>query len=79
MAEKKFEDAMLKLEELVRKLEGGDLSLEESIKVFEEGIRLAGLCTRKLDEAERRIEVLIKGEQDRPEIKPFEGGENNDG
>jgi exodeoxyribonuclease VII small subunit len=78
MAEKKFEDAMLKLEEIVRKLEGGDLTLEESIKVFEEGIRLSGLCSRKLDEAERRIEILMKGEQG-VEAKAFEGGDGNDG
>lgn len=78
MAEKKFEEAMLKLEEIVRKLEGGDLTLEESIKVFEEGIRLSGLCSRKLDEAERRIEVLLKGEQGLA-VKAFEGGDSNDG
>jgi len=77
MAEKKFEEALTKLEEIVRKLECGDLSLDESLKAFEEGIRLSGFCSRKLDEAERKVEVLIKGEQGLI-IKPFPGGETND-
>ncbi len=77
MAEKKFEEALLKLEEIVRKLEAGDLTLEESIKAFEEGIKLCGICGRKLDEAERRVEVLLKTEQGLT-TKPFEGGETND-
>ena len=61
MAEKKFEEALTRLEEIVRKLECGDLSLDESLKAFEEGIRLSGFCSRKLDEAERKVEVLTKG------------------
>lgn len=77
-AEKKFEEALLKLEEIVKKLEGGDLTLEESLKAFEEGIRLSGICARKLDEAERRVEILLKGEQGLT-AEPFEGGESNDG
>jgi exodeoxyribonuclease VII small subunit len=78
MAEKKFEEALNKLEEIVRKLEGGDLSLEESLKAFEEGIRLSGLCGRKLDEAQRRVEILLKEEQGWS-VKNFEGGEPNGG
>jgi len=62
MAKDKFEEALQKLEDLVRKMEGGDLSLEESLKAFEEGIRLARFCAKKLDEAERRIDILLKGE-----------------
>jgi len=60
MATEKFETALKKLEEVVRKLEGGDLSLEDSLKAFEEGVRQASFCTRKLDEAEKRVEVLLK-------------------
>jgi exodeoxyribonuclease VII small subunit len=58
MATEKFETSLKKLEEIVRKLEGGELSLEDSLKAFEEGVKLAGFCSSKLNEAEKRIEVL---------------------
>ena len=70
MAEAKFEEALAKLEEIVRKMEQGELTLDESLTSFEEGIRLARLCARKLDEAERRIEILLKKEGDL-EVKPY--------
>ncbi len=70
MAEAKFEEALAKLEEIVRKMEQGELTLDESLASFEEGIRLARLCARKLDEAERRIEILLKKEGDL-EVKPY--------
>ncbi len=60
MALEKFETALKKLEEVVRKLEGGELSLDDSLKAFEEGVKLAGFCSRKLNEAEKRVEILIK-------------------
>ncbi len=59
MAEQKFEDAFQKLESIVKKLEDGKLSLEESLKAFEEGIKLSRLCAKKLDEADRRVDLLI--------------------
>jgi len=62
MAKDKFEDNLSRLEEIVRKMESGDLSLEDSLKAFEEGIKLSRLCTKKLDETERRVEVLLKQE-----------------
>ncbi len=62
MAKEKFEEALEKLEEILRRMEGGDMSLEESLKAFEEGIKLARICTAKLDEAERRVEILLKQE-----------------
>lgn len=62
MAKDKFEDNLSRLEEIVRKMESGDLSLEDSLKAFEEGIKLSRLCAKKLDEAERRVEVLLKQE-----------------
>ena len=55
-----FENALKRLEEIVQKLEGGELSLDESLKLFEEGIELSRLCTKKLTEAEARVEKLIK-------------------
>jgi exodeoxyribonuclease VII small subunit len=60
MAAEKFETSLKRLEEVVRKLEGGELSLEESLKAFEEGVKHAGFCARKLDEAEKRVELLLK-------------------
>lgn len=58
----KFEGALAKLEEVVRKLEGGNLSLDDSLKSFEEGIKLARLCEKMLKEAKGKIEQLIKKE-----------------
>ena len=54
MAKDKFEENLNRLEEIVKKMENGDLSLEDSLKAFEEGIKLSRLCAKKLDEAERR-------------------------
>ncbi|HPX55609.1 MAG TPA: exodeoxyribonuclease VII small subunit [Syntrophales bacterium] len=62
MAKDKFEENLNRLEEIVKKMENGDLSLEDSLKAFEEGIKLSRLCAKKLDEAERRVEVLLKDE-----------------
>jgi exodeoxyribonuclease VII small subunit len=71
MARDKFEEALQKLEEIVRRMESGDLGLEESLKAFEEGIKLARFCSRKLDEAERRVEILLKEDED-PTVRPFQ-------
>ncbi len=60
MAVEKFETALKKLEEVVRKLEGGELPLEESLKAFEEGVKQAAFCSKKLNEAEKRVELLLK-------------------
>ena len=75
MAKDKFEEAVGKLEDIVRKMETGDMTLEESLKAFEEGIKLARLCSRKLDEAERRVEILLKQEGELV-IKPLQVEEN---
>jgi exodeoxyribonuclease VII small subunit len=60
MAKDKFEDNLNRLEIIVKKMESGELSLEDSLKTFEEGIKLYRLCAQKLDEAERRVEILLK-------------------
>lgn len=70
--EEKFEDALKKLEAIVRKLEDGDLPLEESLKYFEEGVKLSRFCAHKLDEAKRKIEVLMKEKDGKLKVKPFE-------
>lgn len=62
MEKMKFEEAFERLEEIVKNLEKGDLTLEESLQVFEEGIRLYRFCAGKLDEAERKVEILLKDE-----------------
>lgn len=71
MSAKKFEDAMAKLEEIVQSLESGDLSLEESIKAFEEGMKLARFCSQKLDEAEKKVTMLMKEGEGRYVQVPF--------
>jgi exodeoxyribonuclease VII small subunit len=58
--EKTFEASLAELEEIVAKLEGGDLPLEESLELFETGIRLSRECRERLIKAERRIEKLMK-------------------
>jgi len=75
MAKDKFEEALGRLEEIVRRMEAGDMSLEESLKAFEEGIKLARVCSRKLDEAERRVDMLLKQGEDLM-VKPFKVEEN---
>ncbi len=60
MAKEKFEEALGRLEALVKKMEAGDLTLEQSLKAFEEGTRLARVCAKKLDEAERRVDLLLR-------------------
>jgi exodeoxyribonuclease VII small subunit len=72
MAEKKFETAMARLEEIVQKLEQGDLPLEQSLKLFEEGIRLSRICNTRLEEAERKVEILLKDKTGNVIAKPFE-------
>ena len=75
MAKEKFEEALGRLEDIVKRMEAGDMTLEESLKAFEEGIKLARLCSRKLDEAERRVEILLKQEEELV-ARPFKVEEN---
>ncbi|MEW6375328.1 MAG: exodeoxyribonuclease VII small subunit [Thermodesulfobacteriota bacterium] len=72
MAKEKFEEALNKLEKVVSKLEDGDIPLEESLKLFEEGIRLSRFCNLKLDEAEKRVEILVKGKEGILKPQPFD-------
>ncbi|HHY46458.1 MAG TPA: exodeoxyribonuclease VII small subunit [Firmicutes bacterium] len=57
-----FEEALSRLEEIVTALEGGELTLDESLALFEEGMRLLRVCTKRLDEAESRVSMLLRGE-----------------
>ena len=62
MAEIKFEDAIKKLEEIAKELESGDLSLDDSVSKFEEGINLSKICTKILNNAEKKINILINND-----------------
>jgi len=71
MAELPFEEAIAELERIVARLESGDVPLEEAIELFQQGMKLSHLCSQKLDQAERKIEMLI--EEDGALIrKPFQ-------
>ena len=67
--ETRYEEIVQRLSKVVERLEGGGLSLEESIAAFEEGIRLARAGAAKLEEAERKVEVLLEGDR----TAPFQG------
>jgi exodeoxyribonuclease VII small subunit len=69
---KNFEAGLAALEKIVRQLERGDLPLEESLKLFEEGVRLSRECQERLSQAERRIEVLLSDTEGRPVLSAFE-------
>ena len=71
MTDLKFEECLTRLEQIVTALEAGNLPLEDSLRAFEEGIVLARHCARYLDEAERRVELLLKDETGLPKTQPF--------
>ena len=79
MAEKKvsFEQAMGRLEEIVRRLEQGDAPLEESLALFEEGTRLVKQCSAQLDKAEQKVSKLLAGAEGQVREEPYttEGGQ----
>ncbi|MGA7857970.1 MAG: exodeoxyribonuclease VII small subunit [Terracidiphilus sp.] len=66
-----FEDSLKKLEVIVEKLEKGDLSLEESLKLFEEGVGLSATCKKELDEAEGKVQMLVKQRDGSLKAEPF--------
>jgi exodeoxyribonuclease VII small subunit len=79
---KSFEASLEALEQIVHDLEQGDLPLEKSLELFEQGIRLSRQCQERLNQAERRIEVLLRDNQGRPVVSAFENakviaGENS--
>jgi exodeoxyribonuclease VII small subunit len=72
VAEEKFENSLKRLENIVAKMEKGELSLDESVKLFEEGINLTRKLTKQLEEAERKVEILLKDQSCGAKIEPFE-------
>ncbi len=79
MTDLTFEDCLQRLEQIVGALEAGNLSLEDSLKAFEEGIALARHCARYLDEAERRVELLTRDEAGELRTRPLEAWEAEGG
>ena len=77
MAKKTFESALRRLEEITRELEDGEISLENSLKKFDEGIQLADFCNAKLTEAKSRIELLLQ-KDGKLTSQPFDGAERGD-
>lgn len=71
MSNQTFEKAIAELEEIVKKLEGGKATLDETLELFEKGMELGKFCSEKLDNIERKIEILVKG-QGGIKKEPFE-------
>jgi exodeoxyribonuclease VII small subunit len=78
MAEVKFEEALKKLEKIVEDLEQGDLSLDEALKKYQEGIELSRVCYLRLENAKKKIDILIKNKKGEFEFKPLEDTKTED-
>jgi exodeoxyribonuclease VII small subunit len=66
-----FEKSLTRLEEVVKRMEGPDLSLDEAMKLFEEGVTLSRECQKQLEEAEGRVEILLKKADGKIAAEPF--------
>jgi len=69
---KTFEASLEELERIVRQLEEGELTLEKSLELFEQGVKLSRECQERLNQAERRIEILMRDNQGRATVRPFD-------
>jgi exodeoxyribonuclease VII small subunit len=72
MKDLNFEKALKDLETTVEKLEKGNLSLDESLKLFENGVKLARFLRKELEKAEKKVEILLKDEEGKVSAEPFE-------
>jgi exodeoxyribonuclease VII small subunit len=70
-----FEKSFQQLEKIVQRLESEELSLDDSLKLFEEGISLSRFCHQKLSEVEKRIELILADAKGEPVVEEFEGEE----
>jgi exodeoxyribonuclease VII small subunit len=77
MAAIKFEKALSRLETIVTELEAGELSLDESLRIFEEGVKLSKSCLKMLDDAERKAEILVQDKDGRKRIQAFSLEDSN--
>ncbi len=76
MAKQTFESAVKRLESIVQELETGDLTLDEALKKFQEGVKLSKLCSNKLDETEKKVSILLKDEKGNVRVEPFSPEKN---
>ena len=76
MAKKNFEKALADLENIVQRLDENDLSLDESLSLFEEGIKLSRFCSQKLDSVEDKVEILLRDDEGDLKKEPFENGDS---
>lgn len=72
-----FEKSLARLEEVVKRLESPELSLDEAMKLFEEGVKLSRECQKQLEEAEGRVEILLKKADGKIVPEPFEPGDES--
>ncbi|MFH0926712.1 MAG: exodeoxyribonuclease VII small subunit [bacterium] len=72
MKKPSFEESLKHLEEVISQLESGSIPLEESLILFEEGVKLSQYCTKKLDEAEKKVQILVKIDEGEKKAVPFE-------
>ena len=70
-----FEKAFDHLEKIVHRLENEELPLDESLQLFEEGIRLSRFCNQKLEDVEKKIELILSDAKGQPKVEPFEAAE----
>ncbi len=73
-----FERAFQQLETIVKRLESEELPLDDALQLFEEGIRLSRLCNQKLEEVEKKIELILADAKGQPRVEPFEEDELED-
>jgi exodeoxyribonuclease VII small subunit len=73
-----FEKAFQQLEKIVQQLESENLPLDDSLQLFEEGIRLSRFCNQKLEEVEKKIELILADAKGQPRVEPFEGEEEEE-
>ena len=76
MAKKNFEKALADLENIVQRLDENDLSLDESLSLFEEGIKLSRFCSQKLVSVEDKVEILLRDDEGNLQKKPFENSDS---
>lgn len=69
---KTFEEALKRLEEIVERLELGDVSLEETVRLFEEGIELVNFCNQKLEEVKHKVEIIVRDKTGGFTLQPFD-------
>lgn len=73
-----FEKAFQQLETIVKRLESEEMPLDESLQLFEEGIRLSRFCNQKLEEVEKKIELILSDAKGQPRLEPFESEEDDE-